>query len=75
MPIQTMTMWNPVAGGRPSSRGEVPVIREMPHMRDLPPGVQGQGVGPPMGMMGYPPGQLLPGMGPDPTRLSPRPPR
>ena len=52
------------------------MIREMPpHLRELPLGVGGQGQGPPMGVMGYPPGQLLPGLGPDPTRLSPRPPR
>ena len=61
-----------MTGARPSSRGEVPVIREMPHMRELPPGMAGAGAGPPMSMVGYP---LVPGMPPDPTRLSPRPPR
>ncbi|KAL8560309.1 hypothetical protein ACOMHN_006040 [Nucella lapillus] len=65
-----------VAGPRPSSRGEIGVIREMPpHLRDLPPGVQVHRAGPPMSMMGYPSGQLMPGMAGDPTRLSPRPPR
>ncbi|KAK7506028.1 hypothetical protein BaRGS_00002750, partial [Batillaria attramentaria] len=65
---------SPVPGGRPSSRGEVPVIRELPPMRgDLPPGAQGPGAIN-MGMLGYPSGQLAPGVGMDPTRLSPRPP-
>lgn len=75
MPSMASISASPVPGGRPASLGEVQVIRELQHMREAPPAVpQGPGLGP-HGLAAYASGQLLTGVGADPTRLSPRPPR